>query len=61
MQVDTLTDGSFRFVFPKGEKHLGLQLLACLTCNDEDTKALIEYAKYRIIMAGVVKEEVKPR
>ena len=61
MRIDTLTDGSFRFYFPKEEKALGLQLLEVLSSADAETRELIEHAKYRVIMAGVVKEEVKSR
>lgn len=62
MKVTTMVDGSFRFEFEKGEKHLGVQLLSVLFCPDEEVKANIEYAKYRIVMAGVLTtDEVKPR
>jgi hypothetical protein len=57
MQVDTMTDGSFRFTFPKTEKRLGIQLLSVITCTDEDTKEQIEYAKYRILLAGVLTDK----
>jgi hypothetical protein len=61
MQIDTYSDGSFRFIFPKNEKRLGLELLQCLSTENKKDAELIEFAKYRIIMAGVLTDKPLPK
>lgn len=54
MQVDTYTDGTFRFVFRRNEKKFGIELLSSIKADDDEAQEQINHAIYRVLIAGVL-------